>query len=505
MVRSRARFVALVVAVGACRATGTSRPIEIGDGRDPCLIPAREAFDGAATFGTEGTIDLANLHRDPRSPADSLVFAHLYETLVKVTCDGRLVPGLAERWSLRDDTSGRVWTLHLRDARAAEVSISPEDVIDAWRSRRSAIGSERDPRALAIESVAIESDRAVTIRFRDPHPDGPRVLADPYFAVSRTSQDPTAIRGTGPFPVVHAGDPTPGDGSVALVPPVGTGDGTRMLRIVPSDDPRDLIDRGVNVLRTRDRRSIAYAATRRESRTQPLPADQAYILVAPARAAAASGESPSAGAIDTTSYAGVNDARWESLRTALSRDVLRMSEPQRTDGWWLAPDVVSRCEITIPTRVPWTTPRSPMRARRLVFDARDSVGAALARRIVVLAAADAPPSPEADAVRALLPELAAPAPDRLVAWGASDVELASGLLAGADAAYLVSLPRRVLDPCAHWRTVSAMAPWLRPGHVAFIVESAPVLITNAGAPALTIDWIGTLRVVGPAGKTSPQR
>lgn len=503
--KSRARFVALVVAVAACRATGSSPPIDIGDGRDPCLIPAREAFDGAATFGTEGTIDLVNLHRGPRSPADSLVFAHLYETLVKVTCDGRLVPGLAERWSLRDDMSARIWTLHLRAAHAGEVSVSPEEVIEAWRSRRSATGSERDPRALAIESVAIESDRTVTVRFRDPHPDGPRVLADPYFAVSRSNPDPTAIAGTGSFPVVHAGDPTPGDGSVTLVPPVGTGGGTRMLRIVPSDDPRDLIDRGVNVVRTRDRRSIAYAATRRGSHTQPLPADQAYILVAPARAVAPSGASPSAGAIDTTSYAAVNDPRWESLRTALSRDVLRTSAPQRTEGWWLTPDVASRCEITITARAPWTMPRSPTRARRLVFDARDSIGAALARRLVVLAAADAPPSPEADAVRALLPELAAPAPDRLVAWGAGDAELASGLLAGADAAYLVSLPRRVLDPCAHWRTVSAMAPWLRPGHVAFIVESAPVLITNAGAPSLTIDWIGTLRVIGPAGNTSPRR
>lgn len=504
MVRSRARFVALVAALGACRATAASRPIEIGDGRDPCLIPAREAFDGTATLGTEGTIDLANLHRAPRSPADSLVFAHLYETLVKVTCDGRLVPALAERWSLRDDTSARVWTLDLRTAHAGEVSVSPEDVIDAWRSRRSATGSERDPRALAIESVGIESNRTVTVRFRDPHPDGPRILADPYFAVSRSTQDSTAIGGTGSFPVVHAGDPTPGDGSVTLVPPVGTG-GTRMLRIVSSGDPRDLIDRGVNVVRTRDRRSIAYAATRRDSRTEPLPADHAYILVAPARAAAASVVSPSAGAIDTTSYAAVNDPRWESLRTALSRDVLRMNAPQRTDGWWLTPDVASRCGITIAARAAWTTPRSPTRSRRLVFDAGDSIGAALARRLVVLAAADAPPSPEADAVRALLPELAAPAPDRLVAWGASDAELASGLLAGGDAAYLVSLPRRVLDPCTHWRTASAMAPWLRPGHVAFIVESGPVLITNAGAPPLTIDWIGTLRVVGPAGKTSPQR
>jgi hypothetical protein len=235
---------------------------------------------------------------------------------------------------------------------------------------------------------------------------------------------------------------------------------------------------------------------------QPLPADRAYVLVAPPRSGtgASGARSPAAESVTST------DLRWEPLRNALARDILRAHAPQGTDGWWLTASASASCGITEASHTPaGITSSSSSRPRRLIFAEADPLAMALAQRLAVLAASDAPRSPESDAARSLLPELAAPVGERLIASGVSDADLEAGLRAGTDAAYLIALPRRVLDPCAHLRVLAATVPWVRPAHVAFIVESAATLITNAGAPALTIDWLGTVRVVQHADGTSRQR
>ncbi len=52
----------------------------------------------------------------PRNRSERVVFAHLYETLVNVTCDGRLVAGLATNWTCTEDSTTWVFTLRKDEA-----------------------------------------------------------------------------------------------------------------------------------------------------------------------------------------------------------------------------------------------------------------------------------------------------------------------------------------------------------------------------------------------------
>ena len=68
----------------------------------------------------------------PTNDAERTVFANLYETLTRVTCNGRLIPGLAESWVRHD--GGRRWELHLRPGAVFwdGTPVTPETVIAAW-------------------------------------------------------------------------------------------------------------------------------------------------------------------------------------------------------------------------------------------------------------------------------------------------------------------------------------------------------------------------------------
>ena len=507
MVSGGARCVALALVVAACRAGApAAAPATAAAQPDPCRIPARDTARGAPSIGTEGAIDLRNLYRGPRSPADSLAFAHVYETLVGVSCDGRLVPAIAARWTDAGDTSGLTWRLYLREDATFHggVRIDPEDVVAAWHERAEGAAAENDPRGLAVQAVTVEADRALTVRFRDPQRYGPRALADPWFAVHAPSaQYPEVRLGTGPASAPLPGAISPEDGSLHLTRrwPWERQSAFSILRLIPGNDPRDLLDRGVNVLRTRDRRTIEYAAARRDLRVQALPADRAYVLVSPARHYAARAASTP----EASGYPPASDPRWSPLRAGLARDILRTSDEQRVHDWWVSSAEVVGCATTQPHRTPrWTAAATQRRPRRLVYEASDRTAADLAERLVVLAASEGAQPAEAISLTTLLPELR-PGDERILAAGVGDSAHATGLLAGDDAAYILQLPRRVFDACAAWRSLAMRAPWLGPRDVAFIVESAPALITNARAPALRIDWIGMLRVAEPTLAASPRQ
>jgi ABC-type transport system substrate-binding protein len=49
------------------------------------------------TIALTGPIDPAHAPV-PRDDAERVVFAHLYETLIRVDCAGRVLPGLAGSW-----------------------------------------------------------------------------------------------------------------------------------------------------------------------------------------------------------------------------------------------------------------------------------------------------------------------------------------------------------------------------------------------------------------------
>ena len=447
----------------------------------------------------------------PLTPADTFAFAQVYETLVNVACDGSLVSALAERWE--GDTTGRVWTLFIRHG-AAFHDGSPVQAIGvaaAWRARRAVPGVDSDPRLLAVEAVTIESERAISVRFRDPHRSGPRPLADPYYAVHRRSGESSALFGSSRYEWPGIRDISSGRASTdSLLSPHDLRSGAPVLALhtAPSSDYRDLIDMDVDVLVTADRRAIEYAATRPGWRVRQLPRDRAYVLLSTARYPGGRhpirrpASTPAFGA--ATPFVRPDDARWDPLRRAIGRDVLRIAGDQTATRWWISEAMEMGCIIdwSPPPDEP-PHPHAPAQSRnrpRLAYAATDPVAEAIATRLVALGMDSTSRSEDARAARELLPELVAEGSEPVRAVALPGPELAGALLSRSELAYLIAVPRHALDPCAAWHAFSARAPWVAPTRVAFIAESGPSVVTSPRAPALWADWNNTLRIIG---RTAP--
>src|SRR5688500_13560541 len=109
--------VAVVLLLAAC-----AHPrIDVGAGGGPraasderCLL-STGAVSGRAPRITIGLIDPVDPRHAPipRNDAERLVFRHLYETPVRIDCDGNAYPELAEEW-VKDD-GGRRWSFRLRN------------------------------------------------------------------------------------------------------------------------------------------------------------------------------------------------------------------------------------------------------------------------------------------------------------------------------------------------------------------------------------------------------
>ncbi len=110
--------IALVVITGACARPPEPEPVP--EGAAPL---ARECEVVSLTDGGADAVNVALLDEvsaahapRPRNDAERLLFRHLYETLIRVDCQGRVYPGLAASWSTAD--RGRSWRFVLRgDAR----------------------------------------------------------------------------------------------------------------------------------------------------------------------------------------------------------------------------------------------------------------------------------------------------------------------------------------------------------------------------------------------------
>src|SRR6185503_11489008 len=83
----------------------------------PALMPpdlscnplATATFSGVQTVVATVAIEPVDIRRDGTA-AHRFVFGHAYETLVRVDCTGRVIPGLAARWT----TDRGLQTLHIR-------------------------------------------------------------------------------------------------------------------------------------------------------------------------------------------------------------------------------------------------------------------------------------------------------------------------------------------------------------------------------------------------------
>ncbi|HEU5304198.1 MAG TPA: hypothetical protein VFU40_06090, partial [Gemmatimonadales bacterium] len=214
---------------------------------------------------------------------------------------------------------------------------------------------------------------------------------------------------------------------------------TLEFQLAPHGDPRDALDRGADLMVTRDPAVIDYAAGRAEFAAYPLPWSRTYALLQPA------GAHP----IDILGL--------DSVRRSLAQDVAqaeaRASEPP---FWWRGQCPSIDLSYSLPQAL------SP----RIVYPREDQVARGLAERIVALARDTTP----------------------LRTAGLDREEFAAAVQSQRDQGYVLDLPRQVPAPCH----ASASLP--DGARIQPLIDTRARAILRKGAPAVVVDWDGTVRM-----------
>lgn len=202
-------------------------------------------------------------------------------------------------------------------------------------------------------------------------------------------------------------------------------------------DPRDALDRGAGLVVTRDPALVDYVAERPEFAAFPLPWSRTYVLLQPAAAES------------------LDLVRDDAGRSSLARDAVSAdARAAESPFWWTE---VATC----PAGGAGPAPTSS----RVVYIRGDEVARGLAERVVALAG-------PGTGLRAAALEAA---------------HFATLLRTGSDRAYVVALPRHTLAPCRE-------ATWPDGARIQPLIDTRAYAIVRRGAPSLTVDWDGTVRV-----------
>ncbi|HEV2670133.1 MAG TPA: ABC transporter substrate-binding protein [Gemmatimonadales bacterium] len=344
----RSILVASIVLLGAC-----ARPqiggIPSGGGpsaspNEACLLSTGDVTTHAATI-TIGLTDAVNPRHapTPRTDGERLVFRHLYETPVRIDCDGHVQPELAQTW-VRDD-DGRRWTFRLRDGAQFwdGAPVTAQEVVFGRSGAGYTLGA---PEA-----------GVVTVTLAKPRDEVPPLLGDAGLAVTKAAPDTSWPIGTGRYWATSA-TTTPQE----IRAHTRSGD-TLVFRFA-SGDARDLLDAGVDLVVTRDRALRDYAATLKNYTVVPLPWDRTYVFV-----------TPEAGG-----------TRFDGLEQAVR------AEARRPEGgfWWLD---LRPCGIGGPGGAGGlgNSPPASTGQRRILYSRTDPTARELAGRLAALSHAVATP------------------------------------------------------------------------------------------------------------------
>ena len=171
----------------------------------------------------------------PTNDGERLVFRHLYETPVRLDCEGKATPELAEKWVKEDD--GRRWTFRLRDGAQFwdGVPVTAQDVVFG----RGGVG---------YTLGALET-RVVTVTLAKQANEVPAILADPGLAIVKPAPDTSWPIGTGAYWATSATT------TAQEIRAQNSRGDTLVFRVAAGGDARDLLDAGVDPFVTRDRRA----------------------------------------------------------------------------------------------------------------------------------------------------------------------------------------------------------------------------------------------------------
>src|SRR5690606_5946136 len=199
-----------------------------------------------------------------RTSDERLVSAQLYETLVRIGCDGVPTGALATSWSASPD--GRTWTITLRDDASFwdGTPVTALAVAQSWGAAPHA----------GLAWVSVAGERQLRIGLHAPAAD-PGFLADAALTVARADSAAAWPIGTGPY----RPDPDAAQG-LRLVLRDATVRAPRVLRLVPhaGSDLRGALDAGADALVTRAADVVAYARALPSYTVASLPWNRTYVL-----------------------------------------------------------------------------------------------------------------------------------------------------------------------------------------------------------------------------------
>lgn len=449
--------------------TPPGAPPSTGIPAAPCVLVAG-AGDPVATVGLADRVDPANAPH-PSNDSERLLFRQVYETLVRVDCDGQVRAGLAASW--RFDQVGRAWTLTLREnARFADGAlVTAADVRSGWALDGSPAALRPQVRRY-VRSVTVVDERTLTIALETDSADALRTLADTSLAVVKRSPAlrwPMGTRGARIEPDQALPD---AKGRLVLtvtgMPASTAADRPWSIRFIvaPDGDSRDLLDEGVDLLLTREPAALDYAAALPQFQTAPLAWQRTHVFASPWRG-------PSQPGLP-------QDAR-QALAAAAVRGEARGAEGP---FWW---QMLSNCEVQHPK------PREPPlpASGRIVYERGDNASRDLAERIVGLAGVPA----GAPTLGTLLPGPPRQIFQRAVAL--SGQELTTTEQRGTDVAYILSFDSRPLDPCQEWHTIADRIAWLDPEAIVPLVDTRLRAVIRRGRSNVTTEWNGGL-VITPS-------
>lgn len=447
--------------------------------------------DPIRTVALRDTVDVSHAP-SPTNAGERLLFRQLYETLVRVDCDGRLRPGLAASWRL--DPTGRTWIVTL-DERAEFTDGTPvttADVVSSW-SVPGLDGVLREEARGFVESVVVVNTRVVGITLQARSTTSLRALADPALAIARYELGVAWPLGTTTFQVIaqrawssrrarevtiepRAGGPA---GGVGREP-----SGTVRFLVAPGMDPRDQLDDKVDLLVSRDPSVLAYASTLPDVISVPLPWLRTHALLSPARGPVRQG-------------ARVRSRLAPATRQVLAIDAVR-GEARGAEGpfWW---ESSTACPVPLPTARALAVQREGGVGARVVFRVSDPVAGDLAERLVGLTAFD--DARTTGLLETLFPNGAA----RLISAGLDDAAFEEALATGRDRGYLVGFDRRPSDPCQQLGALVKRAGWLARTGDTLIAAVVPLVDTRTravirrGRAGITVDGDGVLVLTGARG------
>ena len=403
-----------VLLAGACaRPHPSGAPLTPAGGATGCLlVPATGSGSSSpAPLITVALTDSVDPAHAPvaRNDAERLVFRQLYETLVRFDCSGRPLPALAESWTSSE--GGRRWAFTLRaDAQFWDgAPVTARDVVVG----KGGPGYTLNP--IDARTVGVWLARGTN--------DVPAFLADPALAVMKPAPGGDWPIGTGRYWVTGA-NATPQE-----IRAHSPGGDTLLFRLVSGNDPRDLLDAGVDLLSTRDRSVADYATTQPAFTVVDQPWDRIYVYAAVA---------PPAHRLDGLEQAVRGEAR----------------RPQGGGYWW---EDLQACGPP-----PAAAPQTPS-SRRIAYVRGDAAARDLAGRIAALGGGTAQ------------------------SLGAA--EFSRSLSAGAAAGYVLALPRTVPDACRAARDL--LPPWSV--SIAPLVETrARAIVRRASALHWAMDGDGAV-------------